>query len=91
MLLGLNQIETLEFIFRKNTFRGHFYFCNSLLVQTNNGGRGQSIAVAVKLRVFQVAGLSKFGSPSQNEKPENQKLQNRSYFEKFVEREFIPY
>ena len=34
-------------------------------MQTNNGGRGQSVAVAVKLRVFQVAGLPKIGSPSQ--------------------------
>ena len=40
-----------------------FNFCNNLLVQTNNGGRGQTIAVAVDLRIFQIAGFAKTGLP----------------------------
>ena len=35
-------------------------------MQTNSGGRGQSIAVAVKLRIFQIAGFAKTGLPFQN-------------------------
>ena len=36
------------------------------MVQTNNGGRGQTIAVAVDLRIFQIAGFAKIGLPRQN-------------------------